>query len=200
MAYAPSRVRFNSRGTDVEVTLATDYPFREELTFTVTPSQPERFPLFLRIPAWAKGATLAMAGGSARPVKPGTFHRVERQWSGSTQLTLRFPMHPTVSRRYNNALSISRGPLVYSLKVGEERKRVNEDKPHRELPHGDFEIRPTTPWNYGLVLDEKNPAASVKFEEQPVGEKPFAPEGAGIRAFVKGRRLPNWKMEHGWGW
>ncbi len=198
MAYAPSRVRFNSRGTDVEVVLATDYPFREELTFTVTPSQPERFPLFLRIPAWAKGATLAIAGGSARPVKPGTLHRVERQWSGSTQLTLRFPMQPTVSRRYNNALSISRGPLVYSLKIGEEWKRVNEDKPHRELPHGDFEIRPTTPWNYGLVLDEKNLAASVKFEEQPVGEKPFAPEGAGIQAFVKGRRLPNWKMEHGW--
>jgi hypothetical protein len=75
---------------------------------------------------------------------------------------------------------------------------VNEDKPHRELPHGDFEIRPTTPWNYGLVLDEKNPAAGVKFEEQPVGEKPFAPEGSGIIALVKGRRLPNWKMAHGW--
>jgi hypothetical protein len=198
MAYAPSRVRFNSRGTDVEVALATDYPFREDLSFTITPTRPSRFPLFLRIPAWAKGATVSVAGGAARAVKPGTFHRVERQWESSTQITLRLPMQPAVTRRYNHALSISRGPLVYSLKIGEGWKRVNEDKPHRELPHGDFEIRPTTPWNYGLVLDEKNPAASVRFEEQPIGEKPFAPEGAGVQAFVKGRRLPNWKMAHGW--
>ena len=34
--------------------------------------------------------------------------------------------------------------------------------------------------------------------EQPVGDKPFSPEGAGMAGKVKGRKLPNWKMENGW--
>ena len=94
--------------------------------------------------------------------------------------------------------SIERGPLVYSLKLGETWTRVNADKPHRELPHGDFEVRPSTPWNYGLVLDDEAPEASFSFTEQPLGEKPFSPEGAGMVARVKGHRLPGWKLEHGW--
>jgi hypothetical protein len=107
-------------------------------------------------------------------------------------------MKAKTSQRYNGAIALERGPLVYSLKIGESWTRVNADKPHRELPHGDFEVRPTTPWNYGLLLDEKNLDTSVTFEELPVGEKPFSPEGAGVAAKVKGRRLPRWNMAHGW--
>ena len=93
---------------------------------------------------------------------------------------------------------MERGPLVYSLKLGEEWTRVNADKPHRELPHGDFEVRPTTPWNYGLLIDEAKPETSITFEEQPVGEQPFSPDGAGVIAKAKGRKLPGWKLAHGW--
>jgi hypothetical protein len=107
-------------------------------------------------------------------------------------------MKAKTSRRYNGAIALERGPLVYSLKIGESWTRVNADKPHRELPHGDFEVRPTTAWNYGLVLDEKNLESNVSFEERPVGPKPFSPEGAGMAAKVRGRRLPGWKMAHGW--
>jgi hypothetical protein len=107
-------------------------------------------------------------------------------------------MRPRVTVRYNDALAVERGPLVYSLLLEEEWTRVNADKPHRELPHGDFEVRPATPWNYGLVLDPDAAEQGLTFEERPVGERPFAPEGAGMRARVAGRRLPGWKLEHGW--
>jgi hypothetical protein len=131
-------------------------------------------------------------------MEPERFFRLNRNWKGSTTIELKFPMKPKAVRRYNQAVSLERGPLVYSLKIGEEWKRVNAERPHRELPHGDFEVRPTTPWSYGLLLNEKQPAASVIFEERPVGEKPFSPEGAGVIARVKGRRLPEWKLQHGW--
>ena len=163
-----------------------------------TADKAARFPLVLRVPAWAEGATIRVADGSEKRLKPGTFHEVEREWKGTTEIDLRFPMKVKTSRRYNEAVAIERGPLVYSLKLGETWTRVNADKPHRELPHGDFEVRPTTPWNYGLLVDEAKPETSVTFEEQPVGEKPFSPEGAGMVAKVKGRRLPGWKLDHGW--
>ncbi|HNS21302.1 MAG TPA: glycoside hydrolase family 127 protein [Sedimentisphaerales bacterium] len=198
MAYAPSSARFETRGAQVRVVLDTDYPFRDALKLTVTTDKAVRFPLVLRVPAWADGATIRLADGSARHLKPGSFHRVEREWKGTTRIELRFPMQVKTSRRYNGAVAVERGPLVYSLKLGETWTRVNADKPHRELPHGDFEVRPTTPWNYGLLVDEEKPETSVTFEDRPVGEMPFSPEGAGVVAKAKGRRLPGWKLEHGW--
>lgn len=198
VAYAPSTARFEARGVPVRVTLDTDYPFRETLRLTVHADKPARFPLLLRVPAWAEGASIVVAGVPERRVRPGSFHQIEREWTGAVEVTLRFPMKAKASRRYNGALALERGPLVYALKLGEAWTRVNADKPHRELPHGDFEVRPTTPWNYGLLVDEAKPEASVTFEERPVGEKPFSPDGAGVVARAKGRRLPNWKLAHGW--
>ena len=171
---------------------------RETLNLTVTTDKTARFPLVLRVPAWAEGATLRIAGGPEKPLKSGSFHQLERQWKGATEISLRFPMKVKTTRRYHGALAVERGPLVYSLKLGESWTRVNADKPHRELPHGDFEVRSTTPWNYGLLVNGAKPETSITFEEQPVGEKPFAPEGAGAVAKVKGRRLPGWKLSHGW--
>jgi len=198
VAYAPSEAKFTSRGVPVTVELETDYPFRETLTLTVSPERAASFPLLLRVPAWADGATVQVGGATPVTMAPGTFHRLERDWRGRTTVTLRFPMRSRVTVRYNDALAVERGPLVYSLRVEEEWTRVNADKPHRELPHGDFEVRPGSAWNYGLVLDPDAPDADLTFEERPVGERPFSPEGAGMRARVNGRRLPEWKMAHGW--
>jgi uncharacterized protein len=124
-------------------------------------------------------------------------HRVERAWSGRTDVAIRFPTAPKISVRYNGAVAIERGPLVYSLRIGEQWTRVNAEKPHRELPHGDFEVRPTTAWNYGLVGSGKGIAGLI-FEERPIGERPFSPEGAGMTATVLARRIPTWKIERGW--
>jgi len=108
-----------------------------------------------------------------------------------------FPMKPRASRRYHNALAIERGPLVYSLKIGEKWNRVNEDKPHHELPHSDWEVYPTTPWNYALDLDEKTLEKEIKFIEHPIGNYPFSPEGAPISATIKGKRINTWILKNG---
>jgi uncharacterized protein len=198
VVYAPCRVSFAARGVPVTVTVATDYPFRETVDVTVEPRQAATFPIVLRVPAWAENATLRIGAGAEQPLRPGTLHRVAREWSGATTLALRFPMRPKLSRRYNEAVAIERGPLVYSLAIGEQWTRINADKPHRELPHGDFEVRPTTAWNYGLALDAARLESEVAFEERPVGERPFAPEGAGVVARAKGRRIEGWKLVNGW--
>jgi hypothetical protein len=198
VAYAPSSARFETNGARVRVAVDTDYPFRNTLKLTVETDRPVRFPLVLRVPAWSEGATVRVANGQAESLKRGTFHTVQREWKGTVEIDLRFPMKVKTSTRYNGAVAIERGPLVYSLKLGEQWTRVNGDKPHRELPHGDFEVRPTTPWNYGLLVDEANPEASITFEDRAVGERPFSPEGAGVVARVKGRRLSSWRLAHGW--
>ena len=197
-AYAPGTVAFEAGGGRVEVALETDYPFREELLFRVKAERAVRFPLRLRIPAWAEGAGLEVAGAPAVRPRPGTFHAVDRLWRDGDEVRLRLPMRPLVTRRYNGALAVERGPLVFALAIGEKWVRVNADKPHRELPHADWEVHPATDWNYGLLLDEDRPERSLRFEERPVGDRPFSPEGAGIVARVSGRRVAGWGLRHGW--
>jgi hypothetical protein len=126
----------------------------------------------------------------------GTFHVFEQEWSGTSEIELVFPMKPRATRRYNNALALERGPLLYALKMGEEWKQVNEDKPFRELPHGDWEVYPTSPWNYGLDLNEAG-LGELEFKEKPVGDLPFSPEGAPLFVCVKGLRIDSWKLENG---
>jgi hypothetical protein len=197
-AWAPCDIETRLRGVPVHVAVDTDYPFRDTISVAVTPAGPARFPLLLRVPAWAEGATVRVAAGPEQPMTPGALHRIEREWAAPVTLTLRFPMRTKTSVRYNDALAIERGPLVYALKIGEEWTRVNADKPHRELPHGDFEVRPTTPWNYGLIVDECRLESSVVFEERPVGDRPFSPEGAGVVARARGRRIPAWRIVQEW--
>jgi hypothetical protein len=198
VAYAPSEARFRARDVPVTVTLDTDYPFRETLAITVRPDRPVAFPLLLRVPAWAEGATVQVGDGAPDAMRPGTFHRVRREWRAPTTVSLRFPMRPRVSVRYNDAVAVERGPLVYSLLLEERWGRVNADRPHRDPPHADYEVRPASPWNYGLLLDPAAPDAGLTFTEHPVGERPFSPDGAGMRAQVRGRRLPGWRLAHGW--
>lgn len=197
-AWAPCRVETRLRDVPVTVSVNTDYPFRDVIHLTVTPGRRTRFPLLLRVPAWANGATVRVGSGTEQPMVAGSLHRLDREWNGATEVTLRLPMRPAVSVRYNEAVAVERGPLVYSLQVGEQWSRVNADKPHRELPRGDFEVRPTTPWNYGLIVDERRPEDSLRFEERPIGERPFSPEGSGVVARARGRRIPNWRIVHGW--
>ena len=198
VAYAPSVATFESEGVPVTVELATDYPFRETLTFMVRAEKPVRFPLLLRIPAWADGATLTVDGEAVQAPSSGTFHRLEREWSGETVVELLLPMQPASQRRYNDSISIERGPLVYSLKIGEEWRQVNQDEPGRELPHADWEVHPTTDWNYGLVVDEQCLSECIRFEEQPMGDHPFSPGGAPMQARAQGWQLPGYELQRGW--
>jgi uncharacterized protein len=198
MAYAPSTANVDIQGTPVRATIRTDYPFRDRLSIVLRADAPVRFPLLLRVPAWAEGATLRVGDGAEQPVQNGSFHRIERTWSDRTELTLHVPMKVKVGTGYHQTATIERGPLVYGLKLDEIWTRVNADKPHRELPHADFEVRPAGPWNYGLLLSDTAPESSIQFADREVGEVPFSPAGAGVVARVQGRRLPGWRIEHGW--
>ena len=197
MAYAPSQVEFEVDGTSVCVRLDTDYPFRDTLTFTVQSSQKCRFPLLLRIPAWAQGVVVELVGQPAQVAVPGTFHTLEREWEGEQTFVLHLPMEVKLVHRPGGAAVIERGPLVYALKIGEDWRRVHEDLPYRELPHADWEVYPTTPWNYALQLSDETVGAGVKFEEQALGPMVFSPDAAPVKAIVKGRRVPDWEMVNG---
>jgi hypothetical protein len=195
-AWAPCHLRTDIAGTPVEIEVETDYPFNETLRLTVRPERSVELALHLRIPAWAEGATVTLHGDET-PAMAGTYHEVRRTWHPGEMLELRLPMSPRAERRPSGGVSIHRGPLMYALRIGEDWRRVNEDKPHRDLPHGDWEVHPTTPWNYALIVDATNVGERIRFEQGTVGDCPFSPEGAPIRATAPARRVPDWTLCNG---
>ena len=108
---------------------------------------------------------------------------------GGDVVELRLPMHVATRRWHENAVSVERGPLVYALKVGGETRTVVDTS-----GYGTFtEIRPTTPWNYGLEdISKKALAADFKVETLAVGSYPWTESAAPVIIRAKARRIPSW--------
>jgi hypothetical protein len=198
VVYAPStvRARVGAAGT-VTIAEATDYPFKGAVTLTVTPSVNKlRFPLMLRIPSWATGATVALNGTPVPGVEPGRFVRLERLWNRGETVRINLPMTTRVTSGYRGSVSVERGPLVYSLPVGEDWQRVTSRmKKPAPAPAADWEVLPTTAWNYALRLAPGEP--NLKVLERAVGQIPFARDHPPVEIEVVGRRVPEWQIEEG---
>jgi uncharacterized protein len=191
VAYGPSEVSTRvADGSPVTIAETTDYPFREAVSLRVEIPQPVKFPLVLRIPAWAAGASVSVNSAALKDVEPGAFFRLEREWHSGDVVELRFPMHAVTSNWYNNSIAVQRGPLVFSLKIGESWSSLR-----RTGPVTDWEVFPTTPWNYALVINPADTDPAFIVTELPMGHQPFSLDGAPVEITAKARRLPEWQME-----
>jgi DUF1680 family protein len=196
VAYSPSEVStVVGKGTRVHIVEETAYPFQGDIRFTVNPETPGEFPLLLRIPGWARGAGVTVNGQRLDAAEPGKFYAIKRQWQSGDKVTLAFPMHVRISRWYRDSVVVERGPLVFSLKIGEDWRKIEKgmSRPAKS-PAVDWELRPATPWNYGLIVNRSNPERSFDVVERTIGGFPFSPAGAPVELHAKGRLIPEWKL------
>ncbi len=193
-AYAPSEVRTVVKGTAVQVVEETEYPFRGAIRLTIHPASPVAFPLRLRIPQWASGATVKVNGTGAATPMPGSFHVLARTWKPGDVVELVFDQQPRFSRWYNNSVAVERGPLVFSYPIGEDWVKLRD----RGMT-ADWQVYPSKPWNYGLAVDpaKENSTDGVRVTESPVAQGPFSLGGAPVKLDVKARKLPGWRAEDG---
>jgi hypothetical protein len=193
--YAPSEVRAKvAEGAEVAVSEETAYPFEDQVRLTVSSERPVAFPLYLRLPGWAKTARIVLNG---HPVdgdfSGGRYVVLRRTWRHGDQVRIEFaPEIEIVSwPSIGGAVSVRRGPLWYALKIGEKWQRYGgtEDWPA-------YEILATTPWNYGLVLEDPGQAPSVSLASRMMPPfQPFEPGAAPVVLKARARRVPGWKEE-----
>jgi hypothetical protein len=192
--YAPCEVSAKvGDGAEVRIVEKTDYPFDENVLLVLSSPRPVTFPLSLRIPGWCHGARLRINGKERKiDAAGGRYLIVERTWQDGDRVELELPMKITLSvwEKVGNSVSVNRGPLTYSLKIGQDWKRYGGTDKWPE-----YEVFPTTPWNYGLIVDRENPAASfVVVEKGRVPSQPFTLKNAPIELKAKGKRIPNWTL------
>ena len=193
--YAASEVTAKvGDGAVATVAEATDYPFGDTVELKLAMARSVRFPLYLRIPRWCRTPAIQVDGQDAAvAAEPLSFVRIEREWSPGDTVSLRLPMTIDVRRwtKNQNAVSVNYGPLWFSLAIGERWSRFGgTDK------WPGWEVFPTTPWNYGFVLDEKAAANSFELNRGagPLPRQPFTLEAAPIQLKAKARRISHWTL------
>ncbi|MCX5674783.1 MAG: glycoside hydrolase family 127 protein [Planctomycetota bacterium] len=203
-------------GTEVSITETTHYPFDENIVLSVSLPRSLKFPLYLRLPKWCDKAQLSM---NDQPVKvqtqPQSFLRIDRQWKNGDMVKLNLPMRFSVRTwaQNGNSISVDRGPLSYSLKLSAKfvpidgsiatSKQYLPDAWRRELSREQldawpaFDIYPTTPWNYGLVLDKQKLETSFEVAKKawPSDDNAWGSAETPIEIKAKGRRIPGWQKD-----
>lgn len=191
----------------------THYPFDETITLVLHPERDVEFPLYLRIPAWAKGAEVSVNGENL-PTEgdaTGRYIRILRQWKESDTVLLRLPMSlcSTVWQQNKSSVSVDYGPLTLSLKIDEEfeahdsrdKEFVQDDSHWQEGVDASlwpcYVLRAKSDWNYGLVVDELNLPVnfSVIRKPYPKNEQPFTLENVPLEFTAVGRQIPSWGFD-----
>ena len=185
------RPRFSTTvgSTPVHIAVETDFPFDEMVTIKVDPAEAATFPITLRVPGWTANPTIRINGASQRDVKPGSFFTVSREWRPGDVILMKLTMPIVVSHGYRGAVFVSRGPLLYSLNIGEKWKKLGGTG-----PAADWEVDPTTPWNFGLVVKPEAPQSSFSVQIGKMTDQPFSPEGTPVSLHAKGIQLRSWKL------
>lgn len=189
MTYSPTEVNTEINGTPVRITEETDYPFGENTTIHVEPAKPVVFPLTLPVPGFTSETVIRVNGAAQRNLQPGTFYKITRQWAPGDVIQIKMPFPVMVGHGYKGSVYVTRGPLLFSLDIGEKWKKLEQ-----KGETADWEVDPTSSWNYGLVIDKNDPQASFTVEYLKMGARPFSPQGTPVALIARGVRIPSWKL------
>ncbi len=114
--YGPGTLKTRlSPGIDLELEQSTEYPRRGRIEIKVTPSEPSRFVLKLRIPYWSARTRVALNSRPVKGISPGTYLELERQWQRGDKIVLEldFSLHFWVGEKQSRGkTSIFRGPVL----------------------------------------------------------------------------------------
>ena len=183
------------------------------MKFTINLKEPARFPVYLRVPGWADSVVIAFRNKTVSG-KAGSTVRLDEKWTDDDVITMNIPMDIRVEKRYNNSLSILRGPVYFSLRIDKEFKSVNIKYDNFGYKGSvDWEIHPLSAWNYGLMIDRNRLSRGLEVTENQLSEYPFADRGdmiwladsakyvrwdkdAAVVITTRGMKIPGWSLKN----
>lgn len=213
-AYSPCTVKAKvGKGNEVIIKEETNYPFNGKIKLTINSRETVLFPIYLRIPGWAENSVISFRGRSLTGAAGSTV-KLNEKWEDGDVITIDIPFELRTERRFNNSVSLIRGPLYFSLSIDKEYKsvKINYDN-FGYMGSVDWEIYPDSPWNYALLVDEKNLTRGFTVRDNPVERYPFADKGdmiwsadsgkyivwekdAPVVISARGIRIPGWTMRN----
>ena len=181
----PASMQTQLGGESVTIRVQSEYPFRMGAKITVAAEKPAAFELAIRVPAWAKDVRL---NGKKARITDGHI-RLNRLWQGETALALSMRAEPHLVRRPGDLRAAQYGALVFALPIETEyrMKEYTASGVERRFPYCDYELIPTSGWNYGFA------AKDLRVAERPVGDIPFSSKEPPLEIRCMAAQIPwNW--------
>jgi hypothetical protein len=115
--YASSAIRTDIPAVGpVELTVETGYPWSGTVAVEVVSSTDAAWTLSLRVPPWARAATL-----DGEPVAPGAYAALTRRWQAGDRVVLEIDVSPRLTvpnpriDAVRGCVALERGPIVYCV-------------------------------------------------------------------------------------
>ena len=204
-------------GDEVRIKEETAYPFDGKAAISITKAASDSFPLYFRVPGWCKGFTLNLNGKPVDVDAPsGTYVRLEHSWTTGDTVDIDMAMDISLTNwPRTGSVTVDRGPLSYSVRIEEQWQQFGGTDRWPEL-----EVFPSSPWNYGLLIDKDDPASSFEVTNQPTPravrasdqsalagkpakpdtaadsqKQPWTVDAAPVEIKAKAKRIPDWKLD-----
>ncbi|MFX0009238.1 MAG: beta-L-arabinofuranosidase domain-containing protein [Candidatus Hermodarchaeota archaeon] len=196
LAYSPCKLStylsVDEKDVPIEVEEKTFYPFSNKVEFLIHLPESVDFAVKLRIPEWCDVATIQINGESSTECVAGKFIKLLRRWRDNDHIILQLTFKVRYDRRYNDAITLFRGSLVFSYTPKEEKKEIKHYKTRNEVK--DWEVYPKTKWNFGLI----EPFEPMVIELQENMEKidSFNADYPPVKIKIKAVEISNWVMEY----
>ena len=181
-AIAPSKLIDGN----ITAEIVTNYPFEDGYSVKLKAENPCETVLYLRIPEGAESAKINSADAQTG------YNKIIVKLENEAVVNVIFSFPTKLCERDNDMYCVRRGNLTFSLPIGERWEKLEyvRDGVERKFPYCDYEIYPTTPWNYAFADDN----FEVNFGE--AGNVPFSPEGAPMK--IKAKFVPiEWEIVDG---
>ena len=127
VSYAPCTVRTALGGVPVRLKVSGGYPFAQTVRIEVAVKQPTEFPLYLRVPYWARQPMIYLPDGEIMQVRANETTCVRRKWRTGDVVRLEMPAAPKLTRWYHQSGAVEFGPAADGLpaegKLAQARKR-----------------------------------------------------------------------------
>lgn len=185
-AYAPCVLTHSWSDIEhVEIVEDTEYPFDDNVEFFVSTSR--EISLMLRIPSWSKGATVALS--DEETFYEAVPYAVVHIPKGKSKIKVHFHFEVEMVPWTDHSAFFRRGPLVFSLKIQEEWKKVRGDE-----PFADYEVYPKSDWAYALTFPNQVKLIKASSLDSTI---PFHGAQIPIKLRVKAIKLNDWPLSNG---
>jgi DUF1680 family protein len=192
--YGPSRLKaeIGPNRHPIEIHQETNYPFEEDIHFTIRSDKPVSFPLSLRIPGWCANPQLLLNDKPLpQPLIGNGLAHLQCKFRPGDKITLLLPMRTQLTRWPDNGVGMEHGPLVYSLPIKEEWTSLVIPKySTSEFPC--WNAVPVSAWNYGFADSDVTSSTKIEVQRKPMTEDPWSDPP--ITATVSLKRVAGWEL------
>ncbi len=177
ISYAPCSISYENMAIRVD----TEYPFKDYVYISAMGEG--SVDVYLRIPRWCTKPMISRNGQPVNIKADNGFVKIDMFTSGDyIELTLGSAVR--VSTWHNDSVAIEHGALLYALPIGYEKKIVVD-----RGRFSDYELRPTTSWNYAVNTDD---IIKAEIETSRVAPRPFDDNNPPAKLKVKGYEVKDW--------